>query len=371
MDPRVIESVIASMREDFGNASSSDNLYGVRAAEAVESAREKVATTIGATSEEIIFTSGATESDNLAILGVMGIKAGGDHCITSVIEHKAVLDSFRFLEHRDKKVTYLPVDHEGMVSTETLKTVMRPDTRLVSIMLANNEIGTIQQMTALSKVVHAGGALLHIDAAQAVGHIPVDVERLDADLLSFSAHKAYGPKGVGGLYVRRRRRRVAIEPLLVGGGQERGLRSGTLNVPGIVGMGVAFSLASKEMREESRRLSELRDVLQEGLLSVGGATVNGNMKSRLPHNLNIKIDGVDGKALISSVAKTVTFSASSACATQSVEPSHVLTAIGHSPESAHMCVRFGLGRWTSREEIDFVIDTVSKAILRLRNIRQG
>jgi cysteine desulfurase len=360
------------MREDFGNASSSDNVYGARAAEVVERARSQVAQSIGAKGEEIIFTSGATESDNLAILGLRTDPSGQkERYITTTIEHKAVLDSFRALEDRGARVTYLPVDQHGMVAIETLETMIGADTRLVSIMLANNEIGTVQRMAELSKVVHDGGALLHIDAAQAVGHIPVDVDRFDADLLSFSAHKVYGPKGVGGLYVRRRRRRVAIAPLVVGGGQERGLRSGTLNVPGIVGMGTAFALASKEMTKEGRRLGELRDQLQAGLISAGGVTVNGHPTSRLAHNLNVKIDGVDGKGLISALTESVSFSASSACSTQSVEPSHVLTAIGHSPESAHMCVRFGLGRWTSKEEIEFTTSAVTNAILRLRRMRQA
>ncbi len=364
--------MVSCMRENFGNASSSDHAYGAKAAEVAEHARSQVAQSIGAKDEEIIFTSGATESDNLAILGLRATPSESEqHCITTTIEHKAVLDSFRTLEQHGVRVTYLPVDQSGMVSKESLEASMEADTRLVSIMLANNEIGTIQRMAELSKVVHDGGALLHIDAAQAVGHIPVDVELLDADLLSFSAHKAYGPKGVGGLYVRRGRRRVAITPLVAGGGQERGLRSGTLNVPGIVGMGTAFMLASKEMPQEGRRLSALRDTLQARLLSVGGVTVNGHPTSRLPHNLNVKVDGVDGKGLISALTKSVAFSASSACSTQSVEPSHVLIAIGHSPQSAHMCVRFGLGRWTSQEEIDFSTDAITKAILRLRRMRHS
>jgi cysteine desulfurase len=369
-DPRVIESMMTYMREDFGNASSSDHLYGAKAAEAVEGARDRVAAVIGAKSEEIIFTSGATESDNLAILGAsMDGKDNRTHFITTAIEHKAVLDSFKVLERHGRKVTYLPVDRDGIVSPGTLTESIKLETGLVSIMLANNEIGTIQRMVELSKIVHDYGAVLHIDAAQAVGHIPVNVELLNADLLSFSAHKVYGPKGVGGLYVRRKGRRVRIEPQLVGGGQERGLRSGTLNVPGIVGMGTALTLAGKEMDSEAQRVTKLRDRLQATLLEEGSVTVNGSLESRLPHNLNVKIDKVEGKALISSVVKCVAFSASSACTSQSVDPSHVLIAIGHTPASAHQCVRFGLGRWTTAEEVDYVGEVVGRAIVRLRKLR--
>ncbi|MDG6909768.1 MAG: cysteine desulfurase [Nitrososphaerota archaeon] len=370
MDPRVMIAVAACMRDDFGNASSIDHQYGMRAAELVEIAREKVASTLRAKAEEIVFTSGATESDNLAILGVSEVNPKeGDHYVTTAIEHKAVLDSFRTLENRGKKVTYLPVTRDGLVSPDALTAAIRSDTRMVSIMLANNEIGTIQEMASLSKIVHDAGALLHVDAAQAVGHIPVDVGKLDLDLVSFSAHKVYGPKGVGGLYVGRRNRRVELRPQLLGGGQEHGLRSGTLNVPGIVGIGEALAIASKEMARETRRIGRLRDRLQSGLLALGDVSVNGHTEYRLPHNLNVRIGGVDGKALISSTSKSVAFSASSACSAQSVEPSHVLIAIGHTPESAHMCVRFGLGRWTTDEETDFACEVLAKSIHRLRLIR--
>jgi cysteine desulfurase len=369
IDPRVLEAMLPYLRDDFGNASSSDHAFGAKASGAVEAAREKVASTIVSSPEEIIFTSGATESDNLAILGAAGANTSkGNHYITSAIEHKAVLDTFKKLETTGSRVTYLQVSREGTVSPRELEEAMTPATVLVSIMFANNEIGTIQQMAELSRVAHAGGALFHSDAAQAVGHIPVAVDQIGVDMMSFSAHKSHGPKGVGGLFVRRRGNRVRLTPLLMGGGQERGLRSGTLNVPGIVGMGEAFALAVKELKRETKRESELRDRLQEGLLQAGNVDVNGCQNSRLPHNLNVRISGVDGKALISAASKSVAFSASSACSSQVVEPSHVLLAIGYSPEDAHRCVRFGLGRFTTSEEIEFAIQEIVRSVRRLRTL---
>lgn len=370
LDPRVLDAMLPYLKEDFGNASSTDHVYGARAAQAVEAAREKIARSLSATPEEIVFTSGATESDNLALFGVVPRKdLPKAHFVTSAIEHKAVLDSFRALEEEGASVTYLPVDQEGVVSTDSLEASLTPRTRLVSIMWANNEIGTIQDIRALAAVAHKGGALFHTDAAQAVGHIPTSVEEAGVDLLSFSAHKMHGPKGVGGLYVRLRNRRVRLLPLLRGGGQERGLRSGTLNVPGIVGLGEAISLAQRELTNEGKRLSALRDRLEHGLLEVDGVRVNGKKSRRLPHNLNVGLRGVDGKALIGAASQSVAFSASSACSTQTVEPSHVLLAIGLTPDEAHRCVRFGLGRFNTRDEIDFATDSIVAAILKLRKMQ--
>jgi cysteine desulfurase len=370
LDPRVLDVVTTCLRDDFGNASSTDHLIGARASNLVEEAREKVARLIRARSDEIVFTSGATESDNLAIRGLASVEPKGPtHFVTTRIEHEAVLDVFRALEVQGANVSYLPVDRAGLVASEDLDSAVREETKLVSIMLANNEVGTIQQIDELAKITHKSGALLHVDAAQAVGHIPVDVEELDVDLLSFSAHKAYGPKGVGGLFVRRRRRRVELEPLILGGGQERGMRSGTLNVPGIVGMGEAFTIASRELAREGNRVAKLRNELESRLEELGGTVVNGHRTRRLPHNLNVTITGVDGKALISSLRSSVAFSASSACSTQSVEPSHVLLALGLTPDEAHMSVRFGLGRGTSQEEIDFASAALSKAVRKLRSMK--
>lgn len=367
LDPRVLEAMLPYLREDFGNASSIDHAYGARAAEAVEMARRRVAKSIGAADEEIIFTSGATESDNLALMGLIPSRdLPSSHFVTSAIEHKAVLDSFRRLEDGGAKVTYLPVDSLGMVSARDLETAVTPRTKLVSIMWANNEVGTIQDIATLSDIAHRAGVPFHTDAAQAVGHVPVDVEAAEVDMMSFSGHKTHGPKGIGGLYVRRLERRIRLTPLLMGGGQERGLRSGTLNVPGIVGLGEALALAARELGSEGKRLRGLRDELQRRLLETPDVQVNGNPDSRLPNNLNLRIKGVDGKALIGAVAKSVAFSASSACATQTVEPSHVLLALGLTPREAHSCVRFGLGRFTTSEEISFAASEMSRFIPRLR-----
>ena len=369
LDPRVLEAMLPYLKEDFGNASSTDHVYGARAAEAVETAREKVARSLGASPEEVVFTSGATESDNLAVSGIVSRKdLPSAHFVTSTIEHKAVLDSFRALEREGASVTYLPVDREGFVSPEALEAALTTRTKLVSVMWANNEIGTIQDVRALASVAHKGGALFHSDAAQAIGHVAISVDGADVDLLSLSAHKLHGPKGVGGLFVRRRRRRVRLSPLLMGGGQERGLRSGTPNVPGVVGLGEALSLADKDLGQEERRVARLRDQLERGLLENGEVTVNGKRSNRLPQNLNARVGDVDGKALIGATAHQLAFSASSACSSQSVEPSHVLLAIGLSPTDAHQCVRFGLGRATTKEEVDFTIDTLRLNIKKLRRI---
>lgn len=369
LDPRVLDAMLPFLKEDFGNASSTDHKFGATAAAAVEVARESVAKLIGASPDEIVFTSGATESDNLAIRGF--VEAQGEkslHVITSTIEHRAVLDSVESLQKLGVQASYLPVDRRAHVSVESLQNAITDKTALVSVMLANNEVGTVQRLAELSKEVHDHGAFFHTDAAQAVGHIPVDVDEMGVDLMSISAHKVNGPKGVGALYIRRRGGRVRVSPQLFGGGQERGLRSGTLNVPGIVGIGKALSLARSEMREERNRLSRLRDKLESTISTIGGVEVNGDCEARLPHNLNIRIIGVDGKALIGSCAKEVAFSAGSACSSRVVEPSHVLLALGYSPEHAHQCVRFGLGRFTTEEEIDYAGQMLTQASKRLRRL---
>lgn len=369
LDPRVLEAMLPYLKEDFGNASSTDHVYGARAAEAVETAREKVARSLGASPEEVVFTSGATESDNLAISGVVPRKdLSTSHFVTSAIEHKAVLDSFSALEREGASVTYLPVDRTGVVSPERLEASLTPRTRLVSIMWANNEIGTVQDIRSLAAVAHKGGALFHTDAAQAVGHIPTSVEETDVDLMSFSAHKSHGPKGVGGVYVRRGRRRVRLSPTLMGGGQERGLRSGTLNVPGIVGAGEALDLSRRLMPEERKRVADLRNLLEGSLVEVPDASVNGNRGQRLPNNLSVTFRGIDGKALIGAVSRNVAFSASSACSTQTVEPSHVLLAVGLTPQQAHQSVRFGLGRFTTKEDIHFSSECLVSGVRRLRRV---
>ncbi|MDG6912455.1 MAG: cysteine desulfurase [Nitrososphaerota archaeon] len=369
LDPRVLDAMLPFLREDFGNASSTDHTFGVTAATAVEEARESVAKLIGANPDEIVFTSGATESDNLAIGGFIEARGERDlHVITSTIEHRAVLDSVGRLQRSGIQVSYVPVDKRARVSVETLRDTITDKTALVSIMLANNEVGTLQRLAELSKEVHNRGAFFHTDAAQAVGHVPVDVDEMGVDLMSISAHKVNGPKGVGALYIRRRGGRIRLSPQLLGGGQERGLRSGTLNVPGIVGMGEALSLARSDLRQESNRLTRLRDKLESAIAALGEVEVNGDRSARLPHNLNIRIVGVDGKALIGACAKEVAFSASSACSSRVVEPSHVLLALGYSPEQAHQCVRFGLGRFTTEEDIEHASSVVTDSIRFLRKL---
>lgn len=369
LDPRVLDAMLPFLKKDFGNASSTDHKFGTTAAAAVEEARDSVAKLIGASPEEIVFTSGATESDNLAIRGFVEAHGRDDaHIIASTIEHRAVLDSAGYLQRLGVQVSYVPVDRLARVSVKSLRDTMTDKTALVSVMLANNEVGTVQQLAELSKMAHDRGAIIHTDAAQAVGHIPVNVDELGVDLMSISAHKINGPKGVGALYTRRRGGRVRLSPQLMGGGQERGLRSGTLNVPGIVGMGKALSLASSELRKERNHLAKLRDELELTIAALGEVEVNGNRASRLPHNLNVRIAGVDGKALIGACAKEVAFSASSACSTQVVEPSHVLLAMGLTPAEAHQCVRLALGRFTTEEEISFAGESIAHAIRRLRRL---
>jgi cysteine desulfurase len=368
VDERVLDAMLPYFRGDFGNAASRSHVFGWKAEEAVERAREEVAKLIGAAGKEIVWTSGATESDNLAIKGVAEFyKDRGSHIITAVTEHKAVLDSCKRLEKQGTVVTYLPVEPDGRVSPGAVANAMTDKTILVSIMLANNEIGTVNPVEEIGAVVKARGAFFHIDAVQGVGKIPFDVNRSHADLVSLSAHKMYGPKGVGALYVRRKPR-VRITPIIDGGGHERGMRSGTLNVPGIVGFGKAAELCRLEMEEEGRRVLALRERLRQGIEArVPSTVVNGSLEHRLPGNLNISFAFVEGEAMMMAL-KDVAVSSGSACTSASLEPSYVLRALGVPEEMAHTSIRFGLGRFTTEAEVDYVIDLVVDKVKRLRNM---
>jgi cysteine desulfurase len=368
VDERVLDAMLPYFRGDFGNAASRSHVFGWKAEEAVERAREEVAKLIGAAGKEIVWTSGATESDNLAIKGVAEFyKDRGSHIITAVTEHKAVLDSCKRLEKQGTVVTYLPVEPDGRVSPDAVANAMTDKTILVSIMLANNEIGTVNPVEEIGAVVKARGAFFHIDAVQGVGKIPFDVNRSHADLVSLSAHKMYGPKGVGALYVRRKPR-VRITPIIDGGGHERGMRSGTLNVPGIVGFGKAAELCRLEMEEEGRRVLALRERLRQGIEArVPSTVVNGSLEHRLPGNLNISFAFVEGEAMMMAL-KDVAVSSGSACTSASLEPSYVLRALGVPEEMAHTSIRFGLGRFTTEAEVDYVIDLVVDKVKRLRNM---
>ena len=366
LDERVLDAMLPYFREDFGNAASRSHVFGWRAEEAVERSREEVARLIGAVGKEIVWTSGATESDNLAIKGVAEFyKDRGNHIITAVTEHKAVLDTCKRLEKQGTLVTYLPVGSDGRVNAEAVAAAMTDKTILVSIMLANNEIGTVNPVDAIGEVVKARGAFFHIDAVQGVGKIPFDVNRSRADLVSLSAHKMYGPKGIGALYVRRKPR-VRLTPIIDGGGHERGMRSGTLNVPGIVGFGRAAELCRLEMTEESSRVLALRERLRKGIEArVANTSVNGSLEHRLPGNLNISFAFVEGEAMMMAL-KDVAVSSGSACTSASLEPSYVLRALGVGEEMAHSSIRFGLGRFTTAEEVDYVVDLIGEKVDKLR-----
>jgi len=369
VDPRVLEEMMPYFTEKFGNASSLDHPFGYEASVAVESAREKIANAIGARHDEIIFTSGATEADNLALIGTMEkYKDRGDHLITCVTEHKAVLDTARHLESLGKKVTYLPVNEFGEINLEELKNSITDKTVIISIMAANNEIGTIADVAEIGKIAHENDVIFHTDAAQAVGHIPMNVETMNIDLMSFSAHKMYGPKGIGALYVRGVKPRVRPEPIMFGGGQERNIRSGTLNVPGIVGFGKALEIAVKEMASENERFQEWTKKLL-GEFEKDGAKLNGHPTKRLPHNLNLYFKGVESKAIINSISKEIAISAGSACTTQNVEPSHVLLALGFDEERVHSSIRIGLGKFNTEEEIDFTVSKILNSIKFLTEIK--
>jgi len=368
MDPRVLEAMIPYFTQNFGNAASRNHPFGWKAEEAVDYAREQIAKLIGATEKEIIFTSGATEADNLAIKGVFEMyKDKGNHIITCVTEHKAVLDTCKHLEKLGAQVTYLPVKEDGLVDLNLLEQSITDKTILVSIMYGNNEIGVIQPIKEIAAITHKHGALFMTDATQAVGKIPVDVNADGIDLMAFSAHKMYGPKGVGALYVRRKNPRVKVTAQMDGGGHERGMRSGTLNVPGIVGLGKACEIARLEMDTEAQRLSALRDKLQNSLLELEESYVNGNVEHRLPHVANISFKYVEGEGLMMAM-KDMAVSSGSACTSASLEPSYVLKSLGLSDDLAHSSIRYGLGRFTTEEEIDFAIEQTKKAVNHLRDL---
>lgn len=369
MDPRVLEAMLPYFTEKFGNAASRNHAFGWEAEEAVDYAREQVAKLLNANEKEIIFTSGATESINLAIKGVAEMyEKKGDHIITVVTEHKAVLDSCKHLERQGKKVTYLPVNKEGLIDLNQLEEAITDKTILVSIMYANNEIGTIQNIREISKIVRSKGALFMTDATQAVGKIPVDVEADGIDLLAMSGHKIYGPKGVGALYVRRKNPRVKLTAQIDGGGHERGMRSGTLNVTGAVGLGKACEIALQEMPTESIRLAKLRDKLENTLLNtIEECYVNGSREHRLPHVSNMSFNFVEGEGLMMGI-KNIAVSSGSACTSASLEPSYVLKSLGLNDELAHSSIRFGLGRFTTEEEIDYTIPYVQQAVAKLREV---
>ncbi len=368
VDPRVLEVMLPYFLGDFGNASSKSHAFGWRAEEAVEAARAQVAALIGASARELVWTSGATESNNLAIKGAAQFhKLKGRHLVTVATEHKAVLDSMQALTRDGWSVTVLPVGRDGRLDPALLQAALRPDTVLVSVMHANNETGVIQPIEAIGAITRAGGVLFHCDAVQSIGKIPFDVEKAQVDLASLTAHKLYGPKGVGALYVRRKPR-VRLIGQMDGGGHERGLRSGTLNVPGIVGFGMACQLAGQEREAEAARVLQLRERLRRGLeAGVELLTVNGSMEHRLAGNLNVSFAYVEGEAMMMAI-KDVAVSSGSACTSASLEPSYVLRAMGVSDDLAHSSIRFGLGRFTTAEEVDFVIGLVIAKVKKLREM---
>ena len=369
MDPRVLEEMLPYFREKFGNAASRNHSFGWVAEEGVETARERVAKLIGAATKEIIFTSGGTESDNLAIKGVAEMyKEKGNHIITAVTEHKAVLDSCKRLEKNGYRVTYLPVQKDGLIDLEDLKHAMDDKTILVTIMAANNEIGVIQAIAEIGKLCHERGVIFHTDAAQAVGRMPIDVIKQNIDLASISGHKMYGPKGTGALYVRRKNPSVQISAIIDGGGHERAMRSGTLNVPGIVGLGKACAIATEEMPHESCRLAGLRNRLKDRIMNrLDGCYINGSMEHRLPGNLNVSFAHVEGESLLMGI-NDVAVSSGSACTSAMVEPSYVLKALGTGDDLAHSSIRFGIGRFNTDAEVDYVADRVVETVQRLREV---
>jgi len=368
VDPRVLEAMIPYFTQHFGNAASRNHPFGWQAEDAVDTAREQIAALIGASEKEIIFTSGATESNNLAIKGVFEMyRDKGNHIITVNTEHKAVLDTCKHLEKLGAEITYLETAEDGLVSVEQVEAAMKPNTILVTIMYANNEIGVIQPIREIGALCEKKGVLFHTDATQAVGKVPVDVMADHIHLLSMTAHKMYGPKGIGALYVRRKNPRVKVTAQMDGGGHERGMRSGTLNVPGIVGFGKACELARLEMAQDADRLSKMRDRLETALLELEEAYVNGNRELRLPHTTNMSFKYVEGEGLIMGV-KDIAVSSGSACTSASLEPSYVLKNLGLDDELAHSSLRFGLSRFTTDEEIDFTINCVKTAVTRLRDM---
>ena len=369
VDPRVFEAMKPFFTNLFGNAASRNHSFGWQAEEAVEKARKQVADLIGATSKEIVFTSGASESDNLALKGVAEMyREKGNHIITAVTEHKAVLDTCKRLEKYGFRVTYMPVQKDGLVDLDDLKRAMDDKTILVTIMAANNEIGVLQPWAEIGKICRERGVLFHTDATQAVGKVPIDVNKDYIDIMSISGHKMYGPKGVGALYVRRKNPRVQISPIIDGGGHERGMRSGTLNVPGIVGLGKACALCMEEMPEETKKLSGLRDRLRDKIMGrLDEVFINGSTEHRLPGNLNISFAYVEGESLLMGI-NDVAVSSGSACTSATLEPSYVLKALGTGDDLAHSSIRFGLGRFNTQEEVDYVADRVCETVERLREL---
>ncbi|MBY0575739.1 MAG: IscS subfamily cysteine desulfurase [Gallionellaceae bacterium] len=367
VDPRVAEKMIPYLTEKFGNPASRSHVFGWEADAAVELAREQVAALVNADPKEIVWTSGATESNNLAIKGAAHFYQGkGKHIITMRIEHKAVIDTVRELEREGFSATYLDPEPSGLLDLEKFKAALRPDTVLVSVMLVNNEIGVIQDIAAIGEICRDKGILFHVDAAQATGKVAIDLQQLKVDLMSFSAHKTYGPKGIGALYVRRKPR-VRIEAQMHGGGHERGMRSGTLPTHQIVGMGEAFRIAQAEMAQENERIRMLRDRLLNGLMTMEEVHINGDMEQRVAHNLNLSFNFVEGESLIMAI-KDVAVSSGSACTSASLEPSYVLRALGRSDELAHSSIRFSIGRFTTVEEIDYVVDLLKHKIGKLREL---
>jgi cysteine desulfurase len=369
LDPRVLEEMLPYFMEKFGNAASRNHSFGWAGEEGVETARERVAKLVGATTKEIIFTSGATESDNLAIKGVAEMyKEKGNHIITAVTEHKAVLDTCKRLEKHGYRVTYLPVQKDGLVDLDDLKRAIDDKTILVTIMAANNEIGVLQPVAEIGKLCRERGVIFHSDATQAVGKVPVDVNKQNIDVMSISAHKMYGPKGVGALYVRRKNPRVQISAIIDGGGHERGMRSGTLNVPGIVGLGKACLICMEDMPKESCHLAGMRNRLRDNIMGrLDEVYINGSMEHRLPGNLNISFAYVEGESLLMGI-NDVAVSSGSACTSATLEPSYVLKALGTGDDLAHSSIRFGIGRFNTEAEIDYVADRVVETVQRLREL---
>jgi cysteine desulfurase len=369
VDPRVLEAMLPYFNERFGNSASRNHAFGWTAEEAVENARAQIARLINATPKEIIFTSGATESNNLALKGAAEMyREKGNHIITQVTEHKAVLDTCKRLEKYGYEVTYLPVGKDGRVNPEDVRKAITPKTIIISIMYANNEIGVVQPIAEIGKIAKEKGVLLHSDGVQAVGKIPVDVQADNIDMLSMTAHKIYGPKGVGALYVRRRNPRVQLSSILDGGGHERGMRSGTLNVPGIVGFGKACEICMNEMATESARMIALRDRLRKGLeAKLDEIYINGTMEHHLPNNLNMSFAFVEGESLLMGI-NDIAVSSGSACTSATLEPSYVLKALGVGEDLAHTSIRFGLGRFNTEEEVDYVVNRMYEVVSRLREL---
>ncbi len=371
MDPRVLEAMTPYFLEHFGNAASRNHPFGWEAEVAVDYAREQVAKLVGADPKEIIFTSGATEGDNLAIKGVYEMYASkGNHIITATTEHKAVLDTCKHIEKTGGEVTYLQVKRDGLIDLKELEAAIKPTTILIAIMYANNEIGTVQPIKEISAIAKKHGVLFFSDAVQAVGKIPVDVNKDGIDLMAFTAHKMYGPKGIGALYVRRKNPRVKVTAQMDGGGHERGMRSGTLNVPGIVGFGKACELCRLEMESDTKRISVLRDKLETELMKLEEAYINGSTEHRLPHVTNISFKHVEGEGLLMGFNKNIALSSGSACTSASLEPSYVLKALGLGDDLAHSSLRFGLGRFTTEEQIDYTVKAISETVLKLRDMSQ-